>query len=129
MAVAEHLRAFLEGSSQLLGQHVALARLELREDAKAMLGQFARIAVFALLLIVGYGFLCAAAAGYLARYMSSDLAFALVGVANIIAGAVGVSAAGQRLKERAPLAQTLEQAEQTARVLQGNAPRGKPHAR
>lgn len=128
MAVAEHLKAFLEGSSQLLGQHVALARLELREDAKAMFSQFARIAVFVLLLIVGYGFLCAAAAGYLARYMSQDLAFAVVGLANVIAGLVGVNLAGQRLKERAPMAQTMEQAERTARALQGDvAPRG-PHA-
>ena len=129
MAVAEHLKAILEGSSQLLGQHLALARLELREDAKVMVGHFARIAIFALLLVVGYGFLCASAAGYLARYRSADLAFALVGLANVIAGGVGIYATGQRLKGRVPMAETMEQAERTARVLQGSpTPQGEPHA-
>ncbi|MBX7117013.1 MAG: phage holin family protein [Myxococcaceae bacterium] len=129
MPVAQHLKAFLESSSQLLGQHIALARLELREDAKVMAGQFARIAVFALLLIVGYGFLCAAVAMYLSRFMGADVATALVGGVNILAGVAGVNAASRTLKEKAPLAESLEQAELTARVLQRDGVQGDARGR
>ena len=48
---------------------------------------------------------------------------------DVLAGVVGVHAAGRKLKEKAPLTETLEQAELTARALQGNVAQRDAHGR
>lgn len=127
MLVAEHLKAFVESSSHLMGQHLTLARLELREDARAMASQMVGIAVFAFLLVVGYGFLCVAAGHFLARFMASDVAFLLIAGAHLLVGGIGIGIAARKLQKRVPMAESLDEMVATARALKPNG-NGRLHA-
>jgi hypothetical protein len=100
MVQPSHLRALLESVQALLDGHIRLFKVELAEDAKVIGVQVGKIAALAPLILVGYGFLCIALALFLRRFMSADLAFLLVGVLNLVAGAVGIALAALKLRDR-----------------------------
>jgi hypothetical protein len=111
MSLGAQLRELFEGLSELAAQHVELAKLELRSDARFIGARVGVIAALAPLILVGYGCLCAAAALALARVLAVDLAFLVVGVVNLLAGVVGIAIAARQLGERRVLSASAEELE------------------
>src|SRR5512140_3861290 len=89
-----------DGFSRLFSQHLALARTELQQDAKAMAADVGLIAAFAPFVLVGYALLCVALGAFLARWLGLAGGLAAVGGANVLGGALGIAAAIRRLKRR-----------------------------
>ena len=117
-----------DGLSRLVSDHLALARAELREDARAFGQGVVKVAVFVPLLLLGYGFLCAALAAGLASVMPMWLSLLLVGILNIAVGAIGAYTAANALKTRTPkLPDALGEAQVSARVLAQAAKTQAPH--
>ena len=107
-----------DGISRLISEHVALARIEFRDDARAFAFATARLAVFALLILVGYGFLCAAVAMALWSWIGSiGWALAVVALVNVLIGGPGVYLAIRRLTGREVLDETLVEVSRSAEVL------------
>ncbi len=112
------LTRLTDGLSRLVADHLALARAELKADARAFGQGAVRVAVFVPLLLLGYGFLCAALAAGLANLMPLWLSLLLVGLLNIAVGALGAYLAANGLKTRTPrLPQAMAQAQVSAQVL------------
>lgn len=113
MALSTQILELVDAFSDLVAQHVRLAKMELAEDAKFMGARMALIAVFAPLILVGYGFLCVGAALALARVMPTELSFVIVGVLNLAIGGVGIAIAGKQLSQRKVLDATSSELEST----------------
>src|SRR5215470_14968437 len=81
-----------DGLGRLVSEHIALAKLELSEDATALAKALGVTAAFLALVLVGYVFLCAALVAVLAaESMSLAAALAIVGGGNLLLGAIGAS--------------------------------------
>jgi hypothetical protein len=117
MAVLTQIRAIIEGVSELVGQHVRLAKLELKEDARFIGLRIGLIAALAPLLLVGYGFLCVAVALALRRVMADDLAFLLVGAVNLLGGLLGIAVVVRQLQGRQVLSASLSQLRTTSTAV------------
>jgi hypothetical protein len=100
MVQPSHLRALLESFQQLLDGHIRLFKVELAEDAKVIGVQVGKMAAFAPLILVGYGFLCIALALFLRRFVSVDVAFLIVGLLNLAIGGAGIALAAVKLRDR-----------------------------
>src|SRR5919106_1255146 len=105
-----------DGMSRLFSEHLALARIEIQEDGRAFAFATARLAGFALLMLVGYGFLCAAAVA-LWTWIGIGWALLVVALFNLLIGGVGVYTAIRRLKGREVLDETLVEVSRSAEVL------------
>lgn len=101
------IRELVDAFSELVAQHVRLARMELAQDARFVGVRVGLIAALAPLILVGYGFLCVALALALRRVMAADLAFLLVGVLNLLIGGVGIAIVGRQLGERKVMSATI----------------------
>lgn len=117
MALGTQVRELVDAFSELVAQHVRLARMELAEDARFVGIRVGLIAAFAPLLLVGYGFLCVALALALRRVMADELAFLLVGVLNLIIGGAGIAMAGRQLSERKVMTATIVELESSTAVV------------
>ncbi len=117
MGVGREIARMADGLGKLLTEHLALAKLELAEDAKVMATQVAKIAAFVPFILVGYALLCAALALWLARWLGAAGGFAVVGGVNVVAGAFGVYRASARLRSHKVLDDTLEEINRSAAVL------------
>jgi hypothetical protein len=106
-----------DGFSKLVTQHLALARLELMDDARAMGTDVARIAAFVPFVLVGYAFLCAALSAFLARWIGWDGSLAVVGALNLVVGGVGIAQAAMRIKARRLMDDTTEELSRSVEVL------------
>jgi hypothetical protein len=124
MAALDNLSALIGGMSRLVEEHLKLARLELKTDAREIGTRLGAIAVLMPLLVVGYGFLCAALAIYLSRQMAIEVAVALVGVLNLAAAGVGIYVAAQQLKGRSVLGTSLAELEASSRAVRTGTPEG-----
>lgn len=113
MALSTQVRELVDAFSELVAQHVRLAKMELADDARFVGVRVGLIAAFAPLILVGYGFLCGGLALALGAVMPMPWAFVLVGVLNLVAGGVGIAVAGRQLSERKVLAQTTLELEST----------------
>ena len=102
--------------SNLVSQHIALAKLELGETAKRTGLGVAQIAAFAPLILVGYGFLNAALALLLGRWVPLAGAVALVGLLNVVAGLLGVGLAARSFR-RPVLDDSVVELERTVQTL------------
>ena len=102
--------------SNLVSQHIALAKLELGETAKRTGLGVAQIAAFAPLILVGYGFLNAALALLLGRWIPLAGAVALVGLLNVVAGLLGVGLAARSFR-RPVLDDSVVELERTVQTL------------
>ena len=98
--VAVHFREAFDALADLLGRHVELARIELKEDTRKVAVEVGEVATFTPLLLVGYTLLSVAAALFLRRFLAIDMAFLIVAVANLSVGAVGVTFAIKRLRAK-----------------------------
>jgi hypothetical protein len=99
-----------------VSQHIALAKLELGETAKRTGLGVAQIAAFAPLILVGYGFLNAALALLLGRWIPLAGAVALVGLLNVVAGLLGVVLAARAFR-RPLLDDSVVELERTVQTL------------
>ena len=77
------LRDLAAASTRLIGEHLLLARIELREDVRVLGGQLARIALFAPLLMVGHALVCSALAVLLAQWIGTAAALLVIGIPNL----------------------------------------------
>lgn len=102
--------------ANLFAQHVALAKVELRDSARTVGKGVGILAAVAPLVLVGYCFLNAALALALARFMPLAASVALMGLLNVLAGAVGVVVATRALR-RPVLGDTVDELERTADAL------------
>ncbi len=100
MAPAEHLRTLVESFQELVEGHIRLFKVELAEDARIVGIQVAKIAAFVPLILVGYGFVCAATELFLRRFLPIDVSLLIVGLLNLGVGAGGIALAAFKLRGR-----------------------------
>ena len=117
MALGTQLRELVDAFSELLAQHLRLARMELAEDARFVGVRVGLIAALAPLILVGYGFLCVALALALRRVMAADLAFLLVGLLNLVIGGVGIAVVGKQLGERKVMQATVAELDSSTSLI------------
>lgn len=121
--IAASIGKITDGFSKLVVQHIALARIELAEDAKAVGGELGRMAVYVPFLVVGYALLCGALAVVLGQWLTLAGGLALVGAVNMVGGSLGIHAAVKRLQARDMLTGTLQEFNRSASVLAAEAAR------
>ncbi len=117
MELADHFRELVDAFSDLIGKHLKLARVELKEDAKAISVEVGKIVAFVPLLFVGYIMLAVAGGLYLHRFLPADVAFLIVAVFNLAVGGAGIYAAVKKLQARQVLNDTKAAIETTAIAL------------
>lgn len=117
MSLGAQLRELFDGLSELTAQHIQLAKLELKHDARFIGIRVGVIAALAPLILVGYGFLCVAGALALSRVMATDLAFLVVGAVNLVGGLAGVAIAARQLGGKKVLGATALELETTRSVV------------
>ena len=114
--MTELVARLVDGIGQLLAQHVALARIELSEEAHSVGRALGTMALFVPLLVVGYAMLCFGLAFALSGLLSVPLAVLLVGLANFVAGGVALWRVYRTLK-RPALEESTAAARESARAL------------
>lgn len=118
MALGNEVRDLVDALSELVTQHLRLAQLELKQDARFVGVRVGVIAIFAPLIVVGYGCLCIALALALRPFMGELLAFVVVGVLNLLIAGIGIAVAGRQLSNHKMMNATqLELQTSTAMVL------------
>ena len=117
MALGTQVRELVDAFSELVAQHVRLARMELAQDARFVGLRVGLIAALAPLILVGYGFLCVALALALRHLMADELAFLLVGVLNLLIGGVGIAVVARQLSERKVMHSTLVELESSSAIV------------
>jgi uncharacterized membrane protein YqjE len=117
MALVTELKGVVDSFSELTAQHVRLARLELAEDARFVGVRLGVIAGLAPLVLVGYGFLCVALSLALRQVMPVEAAFAVVGLLNLLGGALGIVLAGRQLGARKVMGDTVRELDATSAVV------------
>jgi uncharacterized membrane protein YqjE len=120
--VTDLVGRLVDGLGQLLAQHVALARLELGEEARSLSRALGTLALFTPLLVVGYAMLCFGLAFALARWLSVSGAVLLVGAANLVVGGAGLWTVRKALL-RPRLQDTTAAVRESAQALQAEAQR------
>src|SRR4051812_35989445 len=105
-----------DGLGRLITEHIALAKVELAEDVKAMGGELARIAAFIPFVFVGYVFLCGAVAAVLAHFVGTAGGLAIVGGVHVVGGGFGLYRAAMRLKNRKLLDGSMTELTQSAQT-------------
>ncbi len=116
-SIADLLGSIVDGMARLVSEHLALARLELASDAR----QVGRLVLFAVLVLVGYAFLCSAAALFLTRWLSLPAALLVVGTINVLAGAVGIQRAVVRMRARPVMNGTIQELNRSSAMLASGA--------
>jgi uncharacterized membrane protein YqjE len=114
--VTDLVARLVEGLGQLLTQHVALARMELGEEARSVSRALGTLALFAVFLLLGYAMLCFGVALALGPWLTLPGAVAAVGALNLVAGAVGLWSV-RKILERPILENTLAAAQESAQLL------------
>jgi hypothetical protein len=113
-----------DGFSTLVTQHIALAKMELAQDARVVGGELGRMAAFVPFLIVGYALLCGALAVMLGTWLGLAGGLAAVGAANVIGGGLGIYHALQRLRSRSVMDGTLQEFTRSAAAISQETARG-----
>lgn len=117
MALGTQLAELVDAFSELVGEHVNLARLELKADARFVGKRLGLIFALGPTIIVGYGFLNVALALVLRRVMPLELGFLLVGVANLVLGVGGISLARKQLGQHEAMQATAEELQSSKAVI------------
>jgi uncharacterized membrane protein YqjE len=108
---------------RLLTEHLELAKLELKGDAKALATLVAKLAVSIPFVLVGYAFLCAGICLFLSRWLALEAVVAVAGGVNLILGGLLAYAAVRRLNQQKVMDDTLKELSRSVAVL---APDGHP---
>lgn len=117
MALGAQLRELVDAFSDLVAQHVRLARLELAQDARFIGVRVGVIALLAPLFLVGWGFLCVALALAIHRSLSADLSFLIVGLLNLVLGGVGIGLAAKSLSTHKVMDASLSELESSTAII------------
>ncbi|MFT3708383.1 MAG: phage holin family protein [Archangium sp.] len=117
MALGTQLRELVDAFSELVAQHVRLARMELTQDARFVGMRVGLIAAFAPLILVGYGFLCVALALTLRRWMAADLSFLIVGLLNLAIGGTVIGVVAKQLGARKVMSATMNELDSSTALL------------
>jgi uncharacterized membrane protein YqjE len=120
--IAGSISNLAEGLSNLVAQHLQLARLEVTADAKAIGLELAKMVIYLPFVLVGYAVLCVAAAVALHRWVSLDVALLVVGLANVCGGALGLYLAANKLKTKKVLEGSLDELGSSAALFASSAP-------
>jgi uncharacterized membrane protein YqjE len=114
-----HIRRMADGVGKLVSESLALARVELARDLKAMALDVVWIVLFLGIVGVGYVLLCASVALGISRWVGLGWAFLIVAGANLAIGAVGVALAARHLGSQKShlLETTTEEVRETAREI------------
>lgn len=91
------LKEVVGGMAHLLGQHVALARAELRTDLRSLASAAALLVVMAVPVVLGYALGMVALALGLAHWLRTPWAFAVVAAGNIVLGLIGIWASVRKM--------------------------------
>lgn len=121
-AVTDLVARLVDGLGQLIGQHVALARLEIGEEARTAARALGTLALFAPLLVVGYALLCFGVAFLLTPWLSVPGALLLVAAINLVVGGLGLWSVREALK-RPLLEDTQAAVRESAQLLASEAHR------
>src|SRR5258708_25162364 len=108
---------------RLLTEHLELAKLELKGDAKAFATLAGKLAISIPFVLVGYAFLCAGICLFLSRWLALDAVVASVGGFNLILGGLLAYAAMRRLNQQKVMDDTRNELSRSVAVL---APDGHP---
>lgn len=119
MQLADHFRELVDSFSDLFAKHLKLARVELKEDAKAIGADVGKIAAFVPLIAVGYLLLMVALALFVARFTGPELGFLAVAVLNLAVGGAGIFLAVRNLQSRQVMNDTQAELHSTALALRG----------
>lgn len=116
-SIAQLVARMADGLGRLLSQHVALAKLELSEDARAVGTEVAKVTVFLPFVLTGYLLLMAALGIALAQWLGVAGGLALVGGVNLVGGGAAAALALSRLRRRKLLEGTASELERTSARL------------
>jgi uncharacterized membrane protein YqjE len=110
MPSKDALQRLLDGLQTFIREHLALARVEMKQDLRAMGRSLAIGAAGVPALAAGYLLLMAAIALLLARWMPAWVAFGIVAIVNLAAGAaLTVSGMRRVMRESMDLPRTAEE--------------------
>ncbi len=102
-------RETADALGRLTVQHLRLARLEMRADMRAMGLQAGLIAVLAALAVVGYALAMAGLALVITSGWRSGVVFLVIGGGHVLAAAVGIVIAVERLRRIRPMNTTADE--------------------
>jgi uncharacterized membrane protein YqjE len=106
-----------DGLARLLSDHVALARVELQEDVRALARDVGLLAAFVPLLVIGYALVCAGTALAIARTVGAFWGFTAVGGINLLLGTAGIAWAARRIRRKRMMGDTRAEVELSATLL------------
>ena len=86
------------GLSQLVADHIRLARLEMTADAKSYARDVGMLLAGGFVVVVGYGLGCIAAGAALARVIGAPLAFLALALLHVVVGALALVLIARRMK-------------------------------
>ena len=115
--IVARLKETADGLGQLVGDHVRLARIELVAELRSYGRGLTSIVVAFALLLIGYVFACTAGALALVHLVGAPLAFVIVAVPHLIAGAIGVVAGTRRVQQTPLLPESGAEAARTVHAL------------
>jgi uncharacterized membrane protein YqjE len=95
--VRDSFHRLLDGLQSLFREHLALARLEFRNDVKRVTKDAALSAAGLPLLLVGYALLMVAAGLLLSQWLPGWAGFGIVAIANLTAGGALAAFFGRRI--------------------------------
>jgi uncharacterized membrane protein YqjE len=116
--IAAHVTRVAEGLAKLLTEHLALARLELGEDAKRLARNAGFVAAFLPFVLLGYALVCVAVALWLTTWLVPAAAFGLVGGVNVAVGGTGVALALRKMRQRPMFDDSVSELKASATLLQ-----------
>jgi hypothetical protein len=117
MQIVTELRQLVSGSTELLIDHARLAQKEFSQDAGFYAKKLGIILACIPFILVGYGFLCAALAMLLQRFMAADFAFLIVGILNVLLGVIGMVLVSKTLKQKKFMQLSASQMDSTLSAL------------
>jgi hypothetical protein len=119
------VRETADGFGRLVADHIKLARTEIVADAKIYGRQTTVLVIASVVLVIGYGLACVAAALALGPFLGTAVAFVCVGGLHLLAGAIAIAVALRRIRRTRLLSETVTEVSRSVSAL---APDGTPPA-
>ena len=95
--VGELVARAVDSFRELVSAHLAVTRAELASDARQFAHDVAPLGAAVPILLLGYAFVCVAAATLLSQSLGLVLGLAIVGGVHVVGGAIGVRVVVARL--------------------------------
>ena len=111
------VKRLFETTERLIKDHLALARLELGEDARGLGKNVVRISAFIPLVVVGLTLTLSAVAIFVADAIGLGGGFLLVGGVTLAIGVIGTMAAQKKWRKQYVLDDSKDELSTTAQVI------------